>query len=347
MKSEIPPDGQRRAANTAESRIAPRKGDYVLFSFLSGKRGFYMKKYLAIILSILLAVSLFGCKKEEATESETHETETHETRETVTYERQSAIIGIITEKISPDILVLDLCKSDAARWGEIVHVVTDDIDDWEIDDDITVGFTVVELPNDSSQFPRFLAESIRTTSYWAKPIIYFYPTTAIECSVKLALDGILTCTYPDHGENGWESFTAYPDGTLAFPDGKEYYALYWEGIQNAEWDMTKGFCVKGEDTAEFLEWALAEQGLTSREANEFIIYWLPLMQENAYNVISFQTEVYTDSARLEITPTPDSLLRIFMVYYATDDEIAIEPQTFESFEREGFAVVEWGGSEIK
>ena len=176
-----------------------------------------------------------------------------------------------------------------------------------------------------------------------KPIIYFYPETPTVCSAKITLNGQLTCTYPDHGENGWERFTAHPDGTLEFPDGKEYYALYWEGEQCAEWDFSTGYCVRGEDTAAFLEWALAEQGLTAREANEFIIYWLPLMQENPYNVISFQTTAYTESAELEITPAPDSLLRIFMAYYATDMEVEIEPQTFDRFVREGFTVVEWGG----
>ena len=101
--------------------------------------------------------------------------------------------------------------------------------------------------------------------------------------------------------------------------------------------------MRGEDTAAFLEWALAEQGLTAREANEFIVYWLPLMQENPYNVISFQTTTYTDGAKLDITPAPDSLLRIFMAYYATETEVEIEPQTFDGFVREGFTVVEWGG----
>ena len=57
--------------------------------------------------------------------------------------------------------------------------------------------------------------------------------------------------------NGWENFTACPDGTLIFPDGKQYYALYWEGERFANWDFSEGFCVKGEDTAAFLEWALA------------------------------------------------------------------------------------------
>ncbi|MBQ9781120.1 MAG: hypothetical protein IJW00_09275 [Clostridia bacterium] len=180
----------------------------------------------------------------------------------------------------------------------------------------------------------------------AKPVIYLYPQTPTEVSVKLTLDGHLTCTYPDYSA-GWNNFTAYPDGTLIFPDGKEYYCLYWEGLQAAEWDFSEGFCVKGEDTAAFLEWALAAQGLTPREANEFIIYWLPLMQENPYNVISFQTDAYTDGAVLDVTPKPDSLIRVFMAWYAADTAVELSPQAFETPARDGFTVVEWGGSRVR
>ena len=181
----------------------------------------------------------------------------------------------------------------------------------------------------------------------AKPVIYLYPETVTEVSVSLDYAGELTCTYPAYGEEGWCGFTAYPDGTLVFPDGKEYYALYWEGKQAVQWDFSQGFCVRGEDTAAFLDWALAEQGLTRREANEFILYWLPLMQENTYNVISFQTDTYTNGAALEISPAPDSLLRVFMAYYPTDVAVEITPQSFTPFAREGFTVVEWGGSRVK
>ena len=112
-------------------------------------------------------------------------------------------------------------------------------------------------------------------------------------------------------------------------------------------NFEKGFCVRGEDTAEFLEWALKAQGLTPREANEFIIYWLPKMQDNPYNVISFQGDEYTQSAVLRIDPNPDSLLRVFMAYYPTDSAVDIAPQSFEGFVREGFTVVEWGGTQVK
>ena len=81
--------------------------------------------------------------------------------------------------------------------------------------------------------------------------------------------------------------------------------------------------------------------------NEFIVYWLPLMEHNKYNLISFQADVYTNSAKLYITPTPDSLLRVFMAYVPLEEKVDIEPQQLETFERKGFTVVEWGGSEIR
>ncbi len=105
--------------------------------------------------------------------------------------------------------------------------------------------------------------------------------------------------------------------------------------------------VKGSETAEFLETKLAELGLDAKEANEFIVYWLPSMQDNPYNLITFQTDKYTDSAKLHITPEPDSILRVFMAYKALDKPIEIEEPTITPFERTGFTVVEWGGSEVE
>lgn len=178
-----------------------------------------------------------------------------------------------------------------------------------------------------------------------KPVIYLYPTEETEVTVKLNLDGELTCTYPAY-HDGW-TVTAYPDGKLIDENGREYYCLYWEGETYTQYDFSRGFCVKGEDTTMFLENVLAKIGLTEREANEFIIYWLPQMERNAYNLISFQADAYTNSAELEITPAPDSLLRVFMAWKPLDTAVDIEPQEFAGFERSGFTVVEWGGAKVK
>lgn len=180
----------------------------------------------------------------------------------------------------------------------------------------------------------------------AKPVIYLYPEEETQVSVSLDFDGQLTSTYPTY-EDGW-TVEASPDGTLTDPaTGRQYYCLFWEGISPTEYDFSAGFCVAGENTAAFLEDALADLGLTEKEANEFIIYWLPKMEHNPYNLISFQTEAYTDSAALTIDPAPDTLIRVFMAWQGLDQPVEVEPQTLTAPNRTGFTAVEWGGAEIK
>lgn len=178
-----------------------------------------------------------------------------------------------------------------------------------------------------------------------KPVIYLYPEEETDVTVELLLDGTLTCTYPAY-KDGWK-VTAAPDGTLTDAKGQTYNYLYWEGQTNAQWDMSKGFCVKGADTAAFLEDALQKLGLNRREANEFIVYWLPLMEQNPYNIISFQTDRYTDAAKLNISPAPDTTIRVFMTWQASENYISLPQQELTAPERTGFTVVEWGGTEVK
>ncbi|MBQ2887146.1 MAG: hypothetical protein IJE43_25830 [Alphaproteobacteria bacterium] len=178
-----------------------------------------------------------------------------------------------------------------------------------------------------------------------KPVIYLYPEKEMEVKVQLDYDGKLVCTYPEY-DNGWD-VVAQPDGTLCDYSGKTYSYLFWEGNTHATYDFSKGFVVKGSETAEFLEEKLSEIGLNPKETNEFIVYWLPRMQENKYNLITFQTKAYTDVAKLHITPEPDSILRVFMAYKELEEPIEIEKPAIAPFERKGFTVVEWGGAEVK
>ena len=179
----------------------------------------------------------------------------------------------------------------------------------------------------------------------AKPVIYLYPSETTQVEVTLEYDGVLTCTYPSY-ESGWK-VVAQPDGTLMnLVDGQTYSYLFWEGFDSIEYDFSSGFVVAGEDTMEFLKEKLSYLGLTPKEYNEMIVYWLPKMQENAYNLIAFQQEAYTEHARLTVTPQPDCVLRVFMTYIPLDEAIEVPEQELEPFVRSGFTVVEWGGSEI-
>ena len=177
-----------------------------------------------------------------------------------------------------------------------------------------------------------------------KPVIYLYPEQETLVSVQLDYKGQLTATYPAYG-NGW-TVIAQPDGTLTDPEtGREYYCLFWEGTSGTDYDFSQGFVVPGAETEAFLEGALSQLGLTDREANEFLIYWLPRMEGNAYNLIAFQQESYTETAALTIDPAPDTLLRVFMAWKGLEEPVDLPPQTLEPTERTGFTVVEWGGAE--
>ncbi len=149
-----------------------------------------------------------------------------------------------------------------------------------------------------------------------KPVIYLYPEEETQVSVHLTLDGDLTCTYPAY-QDGW-TVTAAPDGTLTDERGQTYNYLYWEGETYARWDMTRGFCVKGSDTAAFWSrpwpsWALpGGRSLSSSSTG------CPLWSGTPYNLISFQTDAYTQAAGLPIDPAPDTLLRVFMAWQPLD-----------------------------
>ncbi len=181
------------------------------------------------------------------------------------------------------------------------------------------------------------------SSMSAKPVLYLYPEEETQVTVRLDYDGTLTCTYPAY-EDGW-TVTAQPGGALTDASGQTYSYLYWEGVSQTEYDFSQGFCIPGKDTASFLEDALSRLGLTRREANEFIVYWLPRMEPNPYNLIAFQSAAYTDHARLTIAPEPDSLLRVFMAWKPLDAPAEIPAQELPAFTRTGFTAVEWGGAQ--
>ncbi len=188
------------------------------------------------------------------------------------------------------------------------------------------------------------AASVRTHA----PVIYLYSEDDTPLNVKIDLDGEFTYTYPAYDtECGW-TVTASPDGTLTDSEGRTYDFLFWEGDVYMEPDLSRGFCVAGEDTEAFLLDAASKLGLNDSETSFFVSYWAPRMEGNAYNVITFQTTAFDEAAELEITPEPDVLLRVNMLWYPSDTYVDIPEQDLNALgiplsERHGFTAVEWGG----
>ncbi|MBO6233129.1 MAG: hypothetical protein J6N78_03625 [Clostridia bacterium] len=182
----------------------------------------------------------------------------------------------------------------------------------------------------------------------AKPVIYLYPTEETEISVELKNKDKITCSYPKYTE-GWKVL-AKPNGDLTdLETGKNLYSLYYESEDTNNYKMeNEGFVVNGEESAKFLEEKLAILGLNEKEAEEFIIYWLPKLEANKYNYIRFATvEEIESNMQLEITPKPDTSIRILMTFKGLEQPNQVKEQKLKKVERSGYTVVEWAGTEIQ
>ncbi len=201
-----------------------------------------------------------------------------------------------------------------------------------------VGFTLMAL-SEANRYEYDLEDK--------KPIIYIYPEVETEVSVYLGYPQNITCSYPKYVD-GW-NVIAKPNGDLLdTKSGRKLYALYWEGKNTVSNDtFMDGYCVKGENTASFLEEKLAILGLNEREAEEFIVYWLPQLEKNAYNLIRFQnSDEIENNMPLTVTPTPDTVIRVVMEWKGIAHYQEISEQELVAPERTGFVVVEWGCTEI-
>lgn len=190
----------------------------------------------------------------------------------------------------------------------------------------------------------------REIFYTFKPVIYVYPETTQSVSIQLNVTGELGFTYPAYN-NGW-NFIADHDGTIHI-DEKEYDYLFWDSkspVDYNSFDVQSGFIVQRDSLTGFLETNLTAMGLTPREQQDFITFWCPLMQANDSNYIHFMfNEEYNAIASLNVTPQPQSIFRVFMVWSdaAEIDANKLHPQKIESFSRQGYTILEWGGAEAK
>lgn len=175
-----------------------------------------------------------------------------------------------------------------------------------------------------------------------KPVLYLYPEDETLVKVRFQHPEYLTTTYPKY-KDGWE-VRAKSNGDLMDMDGKYYYALYWEEEDKKLEKFDEGFYVDADGAIEFLEEKLEIIGLNERDSNEFIMYWLPILENNEKSLVYFElTEEKENSNKLIIEPKPDLMLRVTMHVKKVSDWGNIREQKLPQFKRDGFVAVEWGG----
>lgn len=206
--------------------------------------------------------------------------------------------------------------------------------------------TTFTLPDGSTSIFRIYSEEAYYCYNACKPVLYLYPSKTTNVSVKLKFPSYITTSYPKYN-NGW-SFKVDPNGNITDIFGKSYYALYWDEkyyvSKDKAIDFKTGFYVESANAIEFLEEKLSYIGLNDRERNEFIMYWLPILEKNGKNLVYFElTEERESNNKLNISPTPDSLLRVIIHVKKVDKKVNIKEQTLIPFNRYGFSAIEWGG----
>ena len=177
-----------------------------------------------------------------------------------------------------------------------------------------------------------------------KPVLYLYNKEELDVEVKYQNDYLLKTTYPEY-EDGWRVHIN-ENGTLNINDSqREYYAIFYDEYRNFEATFDYGFNVSKDNAIEFLETSLDTLGYTQREADEFIMFWLPILEENEHSLVYFeQTDERNEECPLSFSITPDSVLRTIIHIKKVNAPQEIIPQELETVHRTGFSVVEWGGT---
>ncbi len=182
-----------------------------------------------------------------------------------------------------------------------------------------------------------------------KPVVYLYPETDLEVCTEVRPRGEFSFTYPVY-ENGWHG-VAHPDGSMTI-DGKNYPYLFWDAkmqISQSDLKQDEGFLVHKDNVIAFLEEKLTAMGFTTREQTDFITYWGPRLTQNPQVFIQFAWNDACDRfAEMDVYPQPDHVNRLYILWSEVDKQpdFTIIPQQLPVFDRSGFDVLEWGGSEV-
>ncbi|KAI4522935.1 hypothetical protein K525DRAFT_283243 [Schizophyllum commune Loenen D] len=230
-----------------------------------------------------------------------------------------------------------------------------------------------------------------------KPVIYLYAPQPIEATVRLSLvdDWAFSAVYPvvpvkgtDAGQQlEWRVQTRHDGTLLELNTGLEVAYLYWEAdpppspVLTAPATRHKEVFTPGmsnlcdEDSVllavsnitPYLDAALKFMGLHTEARTSFITYWLPSILKYDFVALRFvEQAAYERAAPLEVTPAPDVVTRVFMLFrgvgkvdlgrwakaLARADEPAsrwrdvVGAQLDKTLNASLFRVIEWGGMEV-
>ncbi|KAG1812599.1 uncharacterized protein BJ212DRAFT_1276757 [Suillus subaureus] len=227
-----------------------------------------------------------------------------------------------------------------------------------------------------------------------KPVIYLYLPFDIDVSVKLSLipEWSLSVIYPivateGHGQRLEWNVRTHQDGSLTeHNSGLDVSYLFWEAETNlphspaskpqpvdtfsptsSSLSDTDSVVIPVDKITVYLDKSLKVLGLHTEARTSFITYWLPSILKHEYIALRFVPQAaYECAASLSISPQPDVVTRVFMLFRGISEEhLANWINAQMSAERDVawwvdvvgvdlvragdmtlFRVLEWGGMEV-
>ncbi|KAJ7592407.1 hypothetical protein C8J56DRAFT_928596 [Mycena floridula] len=268
--------------------------------------------------------------------------------------------------------------------------------------DQQIFYQTKELEENAMTFEQYnipngaLLHLIRVVKF-AKPVIYLQNPEELDASVSLSLtkEWTFSAIYPVvpvKGQDGekitWDVRTR-KDGSLVQNDtGLEVSYLYWEAETTkfafppspplspvdqvdrfspltAKLDDENSVLLSLKDLPRYLNRTLTALGLHTEARTSFITYWLPSLNKHKYIALRFIPQVsYESAAPLDISPQPDVVTRVFMIFKGVGD-ISQWPSAVQRAGQDVvfwrdiigvdvaattnaglFRVLEWGGMEV-
>jgi len=175
--------------------------------------------------------------------------------------------------------------------------------------------------------------------YVRKPNIYIYPTDTIQLYIKIQFPngGKLINSAPSY-EDGWE-IEVMPSGLI----DNQYQYLFYEAQIPHLLQKEFGWIVTGTDLGSFFKNNLKSLLFSKKEIDDFIEYWIPLLDKTkTYSIYPSFNEDLESVMQLNFSIEPDNLIRVIYIIEECQENKSIEPPQLPLFKREGFVVLEWG-----
>jgi hypothetical protein len=185
-----------------------------------------------------------------------------------------------------------------------------------------------------------------TTSYHdigpiiRKPNVYIYPPNELNLIVKIHFPngGRVIKSIPEY-KRGW-NITVDSSGRI----NDSYRYLFYECTAPDLYQYETGWVIHKDSLTTFFRNHLKQTGFSGQEINDFIEYWIPILNASDYYAIYPQyKETLAPIVQLNFSIIPNHLLRLFYVIKQCTKDVHLQPPSARPpFNRTGFYVVEWG-----